>query len=178
MTIDIPIIETRRLRLREFRQSDLPAFAAMNANPEFIRFLGSGVPISKEESWRVMSMLLGHWQLRGFGMWLIEHKETGQFLGRGGLWQPEGWPGIEAGWGLSPEAWGQGYATEAARAFIDWGFEQLECYEIISIIHPENSASKKVAERIGENFKGRQQVNGKDAEIYAITRQAYIQSLK
>lgn len=171
--MDIPILETERLRLRGFRETDIDDFSTLNANPEFVAHIGQGEPISATDSWNVMCWLIGHWHIRGYGFWVIEDKSTGEFLGRAGLWRPHEWPGVEIGWGLTPKVWGRGYATEAAHAILEWGFNHILCDEIISVIHPDNEASKKVARRIGETFKETAVVNGKASEIFAITREDY-----
>ena len=76
--------------------------------------------MTRSEAWRNMAMVLGHWQLRGFGLWAVEEQERGVLAGRVGCWQPEGWPGLEIGWTLRRSFWGMGYATEAARAALEW----------------------------------------------------------
>jgi RimJ/RimL family protein N-acetyltransferase len=108
--------------------------------------------------------------VRGFGFWFVEERETKKFVGRVGIWHPDGWPGTEIGWGIAAEYWGKGYATEAAVSARDWAFKSLEIDELISVIHPDNEASKKVAFRIGEKFKKTMDVNGKKSDIYAISR--------
>jgi RimJ/RimL family protein N-acetyltransferase len=97
-----------------------------------------------------LAFLVGHWQLLGFGMFVVEARATGAVLGRVGPLQPKGWPGLEVAWALAPAARGQGFATEAARAAIDWTFAATGVERIISIIDPRNTASQKVAERVGE----------------------------
>jgi RimJ/RimL family protein N-acetyltransferase len=87
-------------------------------------------------------------------MFVIEARATGAFLGRAGPLQPEGWPGIEIAWALTPEARGQGYATEAAAATADWTFRTFEPDHLISIIHPDNRDSQRVATRLGERRTG------------------------
>lgn len=172
--MNIEPIETDRLRLRGFTPDDADAFARLNANPEFIRYLGNGQPIDAGESWRVMSLLVGHWTLRGFGMWLVEEKDSGAFVGRVGLWYPESWPAIELGWGIHPDFWGKGYASEAAIASARWAFENLALESLISVIDPRNLASKKVAERIGETFDRTEFVKDRDCDIYRITRETFL----
>ncbi|MBU2865134.1 GNAT family N-acetyltransferase [Reinekea forsetii] len=168
--MNIPVIETERLRLRGYKASDLDAFAQMNSDPEFVLYFGTGQPLSRWDSWNVLTMLAGHWMLRGFGFWIVEEKNTGAFVGRVGIWKPDGWPGTEIGWGISKSHWGKGYATEAAEASMTWAFDNLEIDELISVIHPENEPSKKVAIRIGEKYKETIEVNGKLSEIYAVSR--------
>ncbi len=166
--MNIPIIETDRLRLRGISAEDLDDFSKMNASPDFARYFGTGKPLSRWESWNVLTMLAGHWMVRGFGFWFVEEKATKRFVGRVGIWYPDGWPGTEIGWGISPDYWGKGYATEAARASRDWAFSNLEINELISVIHPENEASKRVAIRIGEAYRETMDVNGKECHIYAM----------
>src|SRR6185295_18569986 len=92
----IPTLETERLRLRPLRTSDVDDYAALNADPEVLHYLGGGTePWDRGRSWRHMAFLLGHWQLGGSGMWAVEQKETGTFLGMVGFAEPEGWPGCE-----------------------------------------------------------------------------------
>jgi RimJ/RimL family protein N-acetyltransferase len=100
-----------------------------------------------------MAMFVGHWQLRGYGVWAVEEKATGAFIGRVGLHNPDGWPGIEVGWTLGRASWGKGFATEAGRAALTWSFDALGLDHIISLIHPENARSIRVAERLGMKFE-------------------------
>ena len=121
----IPMIETERLILRGFRSSDINAYTKMCADPEVMKYISTGEILSKEESWRSLAFMIGHWELRKFGMWAVEEKESGQFIGRIGLFNPEGWPGIEVGWTLVKNAWGKGYATEAASCAVEWACKNL-----------------------------------------------------
>lgn len=174
----IPQIETQRLRLRGWQETDLDAFAELNANPDFVRYLGQNEPISRFDSWKTLAMLTGHWALKGFGIWVVEDKNSGEFLGRVGIWQPDGWPGIEVGWGIAPKHWGKGYAKEAAQASIDWGFKNLNTPTLISVIHPDNHASKSVAKKVGETFSHHQEVMGKPSEIYQISAQEHAAAMQ
>ena len=89
-----------------FRESDLDAYAEMCGDPEVMRYLGDGHRFSRAEAWRNMALVIGHWQLRGFGLWAVEEKRTELCVGRVGCWQPEGWPGLEVGWALRRQFWG------------------------------------------------------------------------
>src|SRR5438552_510614 len=109
-------LETERLTLRMLRDSDVDAYAEMVTDPEIMRFIGDGKPISREFSWRSVAAMIGHWHLRGYGYWAAVERSTGQLVGRVGFWNPEGWPGFELGWMLRKRYWGQGFATEGARA--------------------------------------------------------------
>jgi RimJ/RimL family protein N-acetyltransferase len=163
--VGIPRLKTERLLLREWRGDDLDAYAAMSADPEVMRFLGG--PVERPQAWRGMALMAGHWQLLGYGLWALERRADGRFLGRAGLWQPDGWPGLEVGWALARDAWGAGYATEAARAAMSWARETLGAGELISLIAPANAASRRVAERLGMTPRERSRLRGEPVVIYA-----------
>jgi RimJ/RimL family protein N-acetyltransferase len=159
---------SRRLLLRMFRESDLDAYAAMCGDAEVMRYLGAGYPLTREESWRNMALVLGHWQLRGFGLWAVEERATGLLAGRVGCWQPEGWPGREIGWALRREFWGRGYATEAGLTALEYAFAELRQSHVISLIHPRNGRSIAVALRLGMHHEGETEVMSHPVEIYGI----------
>jgi len=168
----IPELVTDRLVLRPFHESDLDAFAAMCSDERVMRFLG-GKPLSRAETWSSMARMLGHWQLRGYGMWAVEEKDTQSFIGRVGFINPEGWPGFEIGWTLVRARWGHGYATEAAKRALQYGFEQLGRDHIISLIHPENHRSVAVANRLGERYEETIDFLDQRIDVYGIDRQSW-----
>jgi RimJ/RimL family protein N-acetyltransferase len=174
--LGIPTLETRRLRLRPFRKSDFEDYAALNRDREVLRYLDAE-PWDRNRSWRHMAFLMGHWLLGGAGMWVVEHKETGAFLGVAGFAAPEGWPGFELAWILARPFWGHGYATEAAQAALAYAFTALEKDRVISLIHPENRASIRVAERIGERLQDSIHHFGKEMVCYGIDRETYRSSM-
>jgi RimJ/RimL family protein N-acetyltransferase len=96
-----------------------------------------------------LATLLGHWDLRGYGVWAVEDAATGELIGRAGLLHPEGWPDAELNWIIKPSMRGRGLATEAARAALDFAFDQLGFDRVISLIRPENPASGQVAVKLG-----------------------------
>jgi RimJ/RimL family protein N-acetyltransferase len=151
---------------------DLEAYARMYADPDVMRFLEQGAPLDHGAAFRSMALHLGHWHLRGYGQWALEERATGRFVGRAGLWQPEGWPGLEVGWVLSRDAWGLGYATEAGGAAIGYAFDVLQADEIISLIRPENTGSIRVAERLGETYQRDIELMGEVARVYGKPRPA------
>jgi RimJ/RimL family protein N-acetyltransferase len=101
-----------------------------------------------------MASMAGSWAIKGFGMFSLVEKSSGRWVGRLGPWQPEGWPGMEVGWGLHPTAMGKGYAVEGATAAIDWAFDVLGWTEVIHCIDPDNTPSQRVAERLGSSNQG------------------------
>lgn len=145
----IPQISTDRLILRAFDASDFEAYAAIMADPAVTQFLGEGCPLTRADAWRQLAMILGHWTLRGFGLWAVEHRENGRLLGRIGCHEPEGFPAFEVGYVLAREAWGSGYAREGAAAALQFARETLHRREITSIIRPANTASIRVATALG-----------------------------
>jgi RimJ/RimL family protein N-acetyltransferase len=113
-------------------------------------------------------MLIGHWYLRGFGVWALEEKATGKLVGRSGFLHPVGWPDFELGWTLARAAWGKGYATEAAEAALKHAFTVMQRPYVISLIRPDNVRSQQVATRIGETLAGECQLLGSVAQIHRI----------
>lgn len=166
-------LETGRLRLRMFREDDLDAYAAMCADPDVMRYIGAGGPLTRADTWRQMATFLGHWQLRGYGMWAVEERATGALVGRIGFHYPEGWPDFECGWLLARASWGKGYATEGARRALQHAFTELGRERVISLIRPDNAASIRVAERLGETREGLVTLFGSEALVYGIPRERF-----
>ncbi|MES1244417.1 MAG: GNAT family N-acetyltransferase [Acidobacteriota bacterium] len=167
--MDIPILETKRLRLRPFCADDFDDYAAMRADPEVARFL-SGEAWPPERAWRHLAYVVGQWKLEDPGMWAVEHRETAAFLGMVGFTGPTHWPGFELAWTLARRWWGHGYATEGASAALTYAFEVLERDRVISLIDPGNHRSIRVAERLGETLQGRFEHFGKEMLCYGIDR--------
>lgn len=147
--LQIPHLTTDRLLLRSFAPGDFEPYAEMMANPDVTRYLGEGHPLSRVEAWRQLAMFAGHWVLRGFGLWAVEERATGRFLGRIGCLEPEGFPAFEIAYTLAPAAWGKGYAREGAAAALRFARETLGRTAITSIIRPTNAASIRVAQSLG-----------------------------
>lgn len=163
------ILETERLLLRPFRPADIDPYAEMCADSEVMEFLNAtGSPISRADAWRQLAMYLGHWELRGFGTWAVEERGTGAFVGRVGLHFPEGWPDRELGWTIARKFWGRGYASEAARAAIAHAFGTLGWTHLVSLIHPNNHRSARLAERLGYHVHGAAEVVGLRLTMYRL----------
>jgi RimJ/RimL family protein N-acetyltransferase len=168
----IPRLETPRLVLREWRAGDFDTLAEFYADPEVMKFLGG--TMERNDAWRSLAGAIGHWSLRGYGTWAVERKSDGALVGRVGLINPEGWPGLELGWTLGRPYWGQGFASEAAAVALGYAFTTQPVERMISCIDPENEASQAVAERIGETKGERRMLRtgGKDfpVDIWSIAR--------
>jgi RimJ/RimL family protein N-acetyltransferase len=166
VNFEIPVVETQRLVLRAFRNEDLDAFAAMSADAEVMRFIGNGDTVDRNGSWRSMAVFNGHWSLRGFGMWAIERKSDGMFIGRTGLHRPPYWPDLEAGWLLSRDSWGQGFAREGAAAVLAFARSALPQQRLVSYIRPGNQRSVDVAVALGATHEGAADLLGTPVEVY------------
>jgi RimJ/RimL family protein N-acetyltransferase len=146
-----PTIRTPRLHLRLWRDEDLPAFAALNTDPRVMEWLPR--PLDRAESDARVSRMRDHFARHGFGFWAVEAPGVADFIGSVGLAVPDFeahfTPCVEVGWRLAHEHWGKGYATEAARAALDFGFRQLALEEIVAFTVPANRRSRGVMERIG-----------------------------
>jgi RimJ/RimL family protein N-acetyltransferase len=170
-----PIIATERLILRQWRASDVGPNTAMLSDHGTARFItADGKPVTGAlDGWRNAAIMAGHWVLHGVGMFVVEEKASGGFVGRVGPWFPPSWPGFEVGWGIAKECRGRGYAVEAARAAIDWSFATFELDRIIHCIDRENTASQAVARRLGAEIDGETDLFGHVADIWVTRRSAW-----
>jgi RimJ/RimL family protein N-acetyltransferase len=151
MSLSGPTLETARLTLRPLAAEDFDAWAAFMATEES-RFIGG--PQARSAAWRGFMTVAGAWAMQGYAMFSVIERASGRWIGRVGPWVPEDWPGTEVGWGLTTDAYGRGYATEAAIATIDWAFDALGWSEVIHCIAPDNEASQRVAARLGAVNRG------------------------
>ncbi len=142
-----PVLETARLVLREFRQTDFDAFCSIYADDGHARFIGGAK--SRFACWEKMTALIGHWQLRGFGRFAIEEKATGAFIGHCGPSQTGFWPEPEINYSLVPPASGRGVASEAVTRVLRHVYQDLGWTSAVSLIEPDNLASRRVAEKAG-----------------------------
>ena len=143
-------LETDRLILRPPQAQDFEPWAAFIADEEAAQYIGGVQP--RPVAWRSFAAMIGVWHLQGFAFFSVIEKATGQWVGRLGPWQPEGWPGTEVGWSIAREHWGKGFAPEGATAATDWAFDTLGWSEVIHTIAEENTNSKAVAAKLGSRF--------------------------
>ena len=148
MTIDfrIPEIETERLRLRLPRMDDLPSHAAFRASE---RSKGVGGPYDYPSSFHHLAGIVGQWQLRGYGRWMVADKASDEPLGVVGIYHPEDWPEPEIGWSVYADAEGKGIAQEAAVATRDFVYDKLGWSRIVSLVMADNDRSIRLAKRLG-----------------------------
>src|SRR5215469_7340123 len=175
LSAEFPVLETPRLLLRRHRIEDFPAFRAMLGDPGVTRFLG-GRPFSQEDAWNKFVRNAGYWPLLGFGFWVLEEKSTGVFAGEVGLayffreLDPPAENLREAGWVLPASAHGKGYATEAVSAALAWSDTRFRDPRTICLIHPENLASLRVAEKCGFREFQRSTYKGEPALLLQCNR--------
>jgi RimJ/RimL family protein N-acetyltransferase len=169
-----PVIETPRLILRQWRGADVAPYTAMLADPGTARFITvDGKPVEDEMTgWRHTVVMAGHWAIHGAGMFAVEEKHSGKFIGRVGPWFPPAWPDFEIGWGIVREARGKGYAAEAAGAAIDWAFATFDIAQVIHCIDRENIPSQRVAQRLGATRQKEIELFGHVADMWVTRREA------
>jgi len=178
------MIETARLALRRPTEDDLDPLAAINADPEVMRYIGDGQTKSREQTAAGLARAAKEWDERGFGMFSVDLRDgeqpaESQFIGWVALTEPaflpEVMPAVEIGWRLAREQWGHGYATEAARAVLRFGFEECGFDRIISIRDLDNDSSRRVMEKLGLRL-GHQTVvpaSRQKVAVYEISRETY-----
>src|SRR5437667_10173234 len=147
----MPSIETERLLLRKFRPDDLDDLAALFADPDVVRYVGDGCPVSRDEAERALYSTLRHWQEHGFGRWAVLDRQTLEFVGFGGLRSLFGTP--EVVYHLAKACWGKGFATELARTSLSYGFNEHRFARIVAIAKPENAASIHVMQKLGMHLE-------------------------
>ena len=142
-----PTLETERLILRAPQGEDHAHWERL-ALSDRARFIGG--PLTRALAFRAWSVVIGHWAIRGFGMFVLQPKAGGDPIGHVGHWEPEGWPEREIGWSIwDPAAEGLGYAREAARAVLDYTFDTLGWDTLVSYIDEGNDRSIALAQRLG-----------------------------
>jgi RimJ/RimL family protein N-acetyltransferase len=175
------VLTTPRLVLRRFRRPDLPSYAALNADPEVYRTLG-GVPLSRQHSDEIAEWAQECYETEGIGLLAVERRSDGAFLGQCGVHHQESYPDeLEVAWRFAFEHWGQGYATEAASAWLGRAFTALDQQRVISTTDRANTRSLAVMRRLGMSFDHEAQIVDDgltfDAVVYSITREQWLADL-
>jgi ribosomal-protein-alanine N-acetyltransferase len=169
----IPTLATSRLILRAFTAEDVdPMFRIINEEGVLRYFPGTG-SLARDRVQGMIDGLLKHWADRGYGLWAVESPASGELMGRCGLqWLPDT-EEVEVDFVLAKPFWGQGFATEAARASVQFGFDQLRLDRIIGIVHVDNEASKRVLEKLGMALLEQKEFFGIECYRLAVDRPAY-----
>jgi RimJ/RimL family protein N-acetyltransferase len=145
-------VETERMILERLRLEHADEQVRLLLDPRVYRTLWpSSSPPTRRDVIDGLEAKVDHWERHGFGMWILRDRDSGEMVGRGGLQYTytAGLNDVEAGWAIVPERWGQGLATELARACVEVGFEQLDLFEIVAFTLPDNLASRRVMEKAG-----------------------------
>ncbi len=147
------LLRTERLVLRPFTEDDVEPFAAVNADPEVMRYIGDGAPRTLAQTGEAVERMARHWEEHGWGAFAVRLAGTGEFVGFAALavpvFLPEILPAVEIGWRVGRAHWGRGYAPEAARAAIGFAFAERGMDRLVSCVHRDNAASARVAEKLG-----------------------------
>lgn len=142
-----PTIETERLVLRGWRNGDLAALVEFYGNDPEAAWVGG--PLDDTDCWRRLMAFAGHWSINGHGLFALEHKSSGAWIGWCGTWKPVDFPETEIGWTLVETARGKGFVTEAAHAARNYAYGMAGLPTLVSYIKPDNRPSQRVAERLG-----------------------------
>lgn len=165
----IPALQTKRLRLRAPQDSDTAAYQEFYADAEASKFYGG--PKSPVDAWNKLARDLGHWGLRGYGMWVIEERESGAVIGGCGLMWPNDWPRPELTWWIAAEARQKGFAKEASRAAIDFGYDVLKWDLVQTHMNDTNLAAKALVLSLGgEVFTRETFPDGLTRDVYKLPR--------
>lgn len=167
----IPTLTTERLVLRAPEAADFPVYRDFFGDAEASHFYGG--PMEADRAWRVLATDLGHWALRGYGRWSIVEQASGAMVGGCGLWWPEAYPRSELTWWIIPSARRNGYAIEASRAAVHFGYDTLGWALVETHMNDENVAARLLAQKLGgvkilrERFP-----DGLERDIFALPRTA------
>ncbi len=163
-------LETARLRLRTFTHADSFELSSITRDPEVMRFIGEGRPISAEETVANLESIINAFRRRGFGRWAVVHKELGRLIGYCGFSANVAVAGVELAYMLARPFWGLGLATEAARACLRYAFEELHLPSVSAVTRPGNQRSRRVMEHLGMKFLREEVYLSYDCVHYSIER--------
>lgn len=159
----IPVIQTDRLTLREYRHADFNSFAQHLGDPESMAHIGLA---DHDTAWRIFSGHAGLWVLHGAGWWAVEMRQTGEVIGNVGAFFRPTSPVMEVGWNTYRAFWGRGFAREAAEAAVNFAFEVRREPKIQALIDPGNESSLRVAHRLGLAYESETEIHGKTVGRY------------
>jgi RimJ/RimL family protein N-acetyltransferase len=168
--MNIPILETPRLILRAFEPEDVPELHRMMNGPDVLRYFPPGAAPSYEQVERGVERFLQHWETHGYGLWAVVEREIGRLIGRCGLAFVEELQAVEIDFLFGNPYWGKGYASEAARAALDWSLAEHHFEKVIGIVHPENAASRRVLEKLGMICQESRQLWGMGVMVYVLEK--------
>jgi RimJ/RimL family protein N-acetyltransferase len=178
------MLETPRLILRRWREEDVAPMAAVNADPEVMRWIRDGSVLDEQQTRGRIQAWESEWESQGFGLFAVEIRSTGELAGFTGLsvpdFLPEVLPAVEVGWRLGPSHWGRGLATEAAAAAVRFGFRERGLERIVSITQVGNDASERVMTKLGMRL-ARETVSptyGRRLRVFELSSDQYVTSTR
>jgi ribosomal-protein-alanine N-acetyltransferase len=166
----VTTLDTERLRLRPFMLDDLDAHARLYADPDITRWLSDGPwpgPLARERSERAVRRFVAHWDDHGYGVWAVEDRAAGVFLGQCGLNTLDN-DDVEILWALEQRTWGNGFATEAARAALAYAFDVVGLDRVVALARPENGPSRRIMDKLGMRWEKDVDAFGRAAVYYSI----------
>jgi RimJ/RimL family protein N-acetyltransferase len=168
------VIETRRLRLRPWRDDDLDRLAEIYADPEVMRYIGPGTTANRAQTIRAIVRMRANWDQHNFGMWALEVADSAELIGRQGLSFLDQTPEIEIGYCLAQDAWGHGYATESGQEVVRFAFDVLRLDHLAGITYPQNQASQRVLNKCGLGYVGERRYYDVDVHYFVLTRDQWL----
>jgi [ribosomal protein S5]-alanine N-acetyltransferase len=185
-TLD-PILETQRCRLRPFTPADFDLLYSLHGDPEIMRYIGQGTR-TREQVHVHLQSIVAHQDKHGYSQWVVTDLGTGAFIGRAGLvhvgtlirmeTDSRGEAPVELGYVLSKAQWGKGYATEVARACLEWGFFKAQLTEIVAKTHLFNEKSQNVLTKLGMTFVRHVTIEGRQGMYFVLSREAFCDRVK
>jgi ribosomal-protein-alanine N-acetyltransferase len=168
------MLETERLILRRFAETDVDAVFALRGDAEMMRFIRA--PQNRRESVNWLKLVSGLWETERIGFCAVIEKQSGALIGWCGLWRLQETGETEVGYAIAQKFWGRGLATEAAGALLDYGFKTLNLDKIAAVARPENTGSRRVMEKLGMTFDYTGEFYGRDLVHYSISRESWVES--
>ncbi len=165
------MFETERLILRKFDEPDADAIFAMRSDRDVMRFIRE--PQNRNETLNWLKLVSRYWKTEKIGFCAMIEKTTNKFIGWCGLWRLKETGELEIGYAIAREFWGNGFATEAARKFLGYGFDELNFEKIVAVAAPENRASRRVMEKLGMTFDHIGRFYERDLAHYSILKKDY-----
>ena len=166
-------ITTERLALRPLTLADIDWFAEMRGDADIMRYIGRVGAVPRSVAEERLDRHLACWAERGLGMFGVREHGSETAIGWAGLQPLEGTDDIEVGYAFGKAAWGRGYATEAARALVGWGFDILGLSRIVAVAYEENTGSRRVMDKLGMRFEGMRHVHSTESVFYSVTPEVF-----
>ena len=171
--MNVPVLTTERLTMRGFTNDDLDAFYPIISGEDQLKYFPATVPQTRERVQEMIDRIGKHWETKGYGLWAITLRETGELLGRCGIMEIKDTGETEIDFIFGRPYWNKGYATEAGRAAIRYGFEHLPVDFIVGIVHPDNGASQRALSKLGLTRGERTRYFNMDCYRYVIDREGF-----